>query len=537
MEMLKVKNPPLLTVWRDALLPELVSGELKSQAEERMTDRTLILFPDTNLFIQCKPLKEIDWSEWSEFSEVQLLVCRPVTREIDDQKNRGNTRVAQRARSTYRLFGPVAEGRQEFLTIRDSAPAVKLFLEAVSRTTSGLDDILDYTKTDDQIVGCLHRYRHDNPEVDARFVTYYRGQILAASALGLPFEVIRETWLLQPEHSELEKENARLKERVSQLESAEPRFKIELVDEIGVAVERLTIEHCIYEPLSSDEVEALMNAIVDRYPMATKFGPIESDEDDKNMTAGEWLDRRSAIGPPKDEEIAKYRDREYPAWVRRCRKMLSDLHEELQREAGHPTFTFAVTNEGTRPGNDSLVAIEAKGNFKICPPPYRGEFDEDTEEELALPRPPRPPRGPQAPNAFDAVLGMGRIAERMNLLRGTANPFNLESLYLPPPIGPHDRRRDPNGFYYKPGRPSEPEESFELECEQWRHSTGQEHFLGEIFFDTEPGEIRGALRCAVHAENLSAPVRAQFPVTIVVRKVRSYERARNLVEKLIGRRI
>ena len=502
-----------------------------------MTGRTLILFPDTNLFIQCKPLEEIDWSEWSEFSEVQLLVCRPVTREIDDQKNRGNTRVAQRARSTYRLFGPVAEGQQEFLTIRDSAPTVKLFLEAMSRTTSGLDDILDYTKTDDQIVGCLHRYRHDNPEVDARLLTYDRGPMMAARALELPFEVIRESWLLQPEHSELEKENARLKERVSQLESAEPKFKIGLVGEFGVAVERLTVEHCIYEPLSSGEVEALMNTIVDRYPMATKFGPLESGEDDKKMTAREWLDRRSAIGPPKDEEIAKYRDRDYPAWVRQCRKMLSDLHEELQREAGHPTFTLAVTNEGTCPGNDSLVVIEAKGNFKICPPPYKGEFDRDTKEELALPRPPRPPRGPQSPDALGTALGIGRIAERMNLLQGLANPFNTGSLHFPPPIGPYDHRRDPNGFYYKPSRPSEPEKSFALECEQWRHSTGQKHLPGEIFFDTELGEIRGALRCAVHAENLSAPVRAQFPVTIAVWKVPSYERARDLVEKLIGHRL
>ena len=502
-----------------------------------MTDRTLILFPDTNLFIQCKPLEEIDWSEWSEVSEVQLIVCRPVTREIDDQKNRGNTRVAQRARSTYRLFGPVAEGQQEFLTIKDSAPTVKLFLEAMSRTTSGLDDILDYTKTDDQIVGCLHRYRHDNPEADARLLTYDRGPMMAARALELPFEVIRETWLLQPEHNELEKENTRLKERISQLETAEPRFKIELVDECEVAVEQLTIEYCIFEPLSSGEVEALMDSIVGRYPMATKFGPLESAEDDKNMTAREWLDRRSAIGPPKDEEIAKYRDRDYPGWVRQCRKMLSDLHEELQREAGHPTFTFAVTNEGTRPGNDALVVIEAMGHFRICPPPYKGEFNEDTEEELALPRPPRPPRGPQAPNSLDTALGIGRIAETVNLLQRTVNPFNTEPLYLPPPVGPYEQRRDPNGFFYKPDRPAEPGESFALECEQWRHSTGQEHFLGEIFFDTELDEIRGALWCAVHAENLSSPVRIQSPVRIAVRKVLSYDRAQDLVKKLIGPRI
>ena len=29
-----------------------------------MTTRTLCLFLDTNLFIQCRPSEELDWSEW-----------------------------------------------------------------------------------------------------------------------------------------------------------------------------------------------------------------------------------------------------------------------------------------------------------------------------------------------------------------------------------------------------------------------------------------------------------------------------------------
>ena len=43
-----------------------------------MPDQVLYLFPDTNLFIQCLPLQQIDWTLWSDFDEVHLLVSRPV---------------------------------------------------------------------------------------------------------------------------------------------------------------------------------------------------------------------------------------------------------------------------------------------------------------------------------------------------------------------------------------------------------------------------------------------------------------------------
>ena len=147
---------------------------------------------------------------------------------------------------------------------------------------------------------------------------------------------------------------------------------------------------------------------------------------------------------------------------------------------------------------------------------------------------PRPPKGPQIPNALNAFSGVNRIVESMNLLQRTMNPVNTETFRLPPSLRPLDQRRDPNGFFYKPDTPSEPGESFAVECEQWRHGMGPEPFVGEIFFDTNRNEVRGALKCEVHAENLSSPVKAQLPVRITVRKVGSYKRARDLVQKLRG---
>ena len=39
-----------------------------------MADRILYLFPDTNLFIQCRPLSELGWDRWGAFDEIHLIV-------------------------------------------------------------------------------------------------------------------------------------------------------------------------------------------------------------------------------------------------------------------------------------------------------------------------------------------------------------------------------------------------------------------------------------------------------------------------------
>ena len=90
-----------------------------------MAKHTLYLFPDTNLFIQCRPLEQLDWSEWAEFAEVRLIVCRPVQREIDNQRSRGNSRVAHRARKTYGTFREILSSESRFKLLNNSGPRGK----------------------------------------------------------------------------------------------------------------------------------------------------------------------------------------------------------------------------------------------------------------------------------------------------------------------------------------------------------------------------------------------------------------------------
>ena len=137
-----------------------------------MGKRTLYLFPDTNLFIQCRPLEDLDWSEWGEFEEVHLIVCSPVQREIDDQKYRGNDRVGQRARKTNQMFRGIVLSQDRCLVIQEATPRVLIYFLGAGFPSQELTDRLDYNKPDDQIIGHVHRYRQNHPDHDIRLLTH-----------------------------------------------------------------------------------------------------------------------------------------------------------------------------------------------------------------------------------------------------------------------------------------------------------------------------------------------------------------------------
>jgi hypothetical protein len=65
------------------------------------------IFPDTNAFVQCRPLEQVDWSVWKDFDEVHLIVSRPVQSEIDNQKSKGSDRLGRRGRVASSLFREV----------------------------------------------------------------------------------------------------------------------------------------------------------------------------------------------------------------------------------------------------------------------------------------------------------------------------------------------------------------------------------------------------------------------------------------------
>ena len=434
-------------------------------------DKVLYLFPDTNLFIQCRSLDDLDWSAWSEFAEVHLIVSRLVQREIDNQKYRGNDRVGRRARKANQLFRRIIDSEQNHVSVREADPQVKLLLGGPGRPAPELTGNLDYTQADDAIVGHLYEYRKQNRGHDARLLTDDSGTLMTARALGLPFIAIPGTWLRDPEPSQAEKENRELRKQIARLRAG-PDFDVAFVDEEGREIRELRAVQHVPVPLPDDELTDLMRELKRRAP------PVG------------WLMRPDA----------------YQNWLTECEQILRSVHDEMQVESEGVAFEIVATNTGTRPGKDVLVAISAMGDFRIRP--HRAEWSFYADSNLERTYLPSPPSLLDVPSLYaGGLLGSQQSG---------------------------GERRDPNGFYCKGGLRHDPVDSYALECAQWRHGPSEEYFRSEIFVSYTDAKIEGALKCVIHAENLPDPITTVLPVRIEVRNasVSVADRAWDLVKSV-----
>ena len=508
-----------------------------------MTTATLHYFVDTNLFIQCRSLEQLDWSPWHEFEEVRLIVSSPVLREIDRLKTKGG-RVGKRARAASAMFRDMLGQTHRLVHAR--SPRVVLSVEPRHRPDPDLAERLNYEERDDQLIGTLHEFARSNPSWEVRLLTHDTTPLYTAQGLDLTADLISDDWLLPSEATEAERKVAALEAENARLKAAEPTFSIRCEGQSDTTVKRYHASYTWYEPLTEAEVECLMERLKARFPLATDFGSREPAERSAPPSLANRLFQTSEVfTPATDEEIEKYRDESYPRWLDRCEETLWAHHRTLQAEAPVLEFAFLAGNSGTRPAADALVTIEARGGFEIRPPPPE-DTDEDREgedetsgnlESGALPPPPATPRGrwknTVGGQPGDMLRTLNLIGRSMQDLSRVVNP-DPDILSRPlafPSLGPPEPR-DPNAFYYKPDRPSEPQGSFALECAQWRHDGEEETFIGEIHVPTDRDAAEGLLVCRIQAANLSTSVSCRIPVRIAITHASAFESARGMVEAL-----
>jgi hypothetical protein len=73
--------------------------------EAAMSTHTIVVFPDTNLFLHYRPINEIDWCALVQARPVEIKIAAVVTRELEEQRVvHQSRRIRERAGSAVKLL-------------------------------------------------------------------------------------------------------------------------------------------------------------------------------------------------------------------------------------------------------------------------------------------------------------------------------------------------------------------------------------------------------------------------------------------------
>jgi hypothetical protein len=449
-------------------------------------------FPDSNVFLQCKPLSDVDWKTQTSAGEIRLLISPIIQREIDRLKGDGRGRRADRARKTATLFRSILHSNDGVVIVRESKPRVTLAFAPTSTREVVPPADLDLSYADERLVAEILAYRSVHPGVDAMLLSLDIGPLLAARRHGLPCVEVPDDWLLLPEPNEAERKLALLERRVHALEST--RAEIQIIAEDGSEQEVSNFDFDLQScrDFTPQEIAELMDMIRQNHPMATDFSQDRSAE-------AKFFGRAMGIvhdwKPPTETEIQRYQTETYPGWLNDAERFLEALPSVLDLARREKTVRFRVKNSGNFPAENVIVQLRTYGDLTFRSP---SDIEKKSSGRPKLPDPPSPPSGRFLRHA--SIFGLDPVAQPHH------DPISIAPIL-------HPRPRDRHTFYWSRGRPSGEETEWKFECTELRHQFQDEIFDCPLRL-TAKSNGSGVVECFVSASNLPEPVSCKVPVTI-----------------------
>jgi hypothetical protein len=285
------------------------------------------IFLDTNIVLEGKPLQDLPWSEIDPIGPISVMILPTVLKEVDKKKRDG--RLGEKARIFNRLIAPAATSG-ELIIIRDKAPRVELSVPRCARIDWDALSDLDPHEPDACIVAQMLAVV-DVPDSDKVLVSQDINPLAMAHGKGLRTIHISTDWLAPREPSPAEKEITRLKQKVRDLETTEPKLSV-LLDVLP-------------GPFTVRAVTSMDNE--DRSSLLTS---IMSKIKSPNRMAG----LLSAMDFSYDRRLDEFRTKTVPDFVR-------EFELNLSRTFAQVPFRVEVSNGGPVRADRLIVKITSAG--------------------------------------------------------------------------------------------------------------------------------------------------------------------------------
>lgn len=432
-------------------------------------------FPDTNFFFECRKAIDLPWHELDGTApgdaDILLVVPPTVITEIERHKAKGNSRTAKRAREISTRLREAVLASDQRTVLRETKPKIVLQLPPVFKVEFSQYPDLDRERPDHRIAAeCATMNRPG-----AAFLTDDTLAALAARSISVPTVLVPEGWRLAPENDERDETINRLESELKSYKQTTPDIKLEVLDSSKNAVTELMCPVAQYAPTAS-VMDVALSIVKARYPMKADF----NERPLSNLSAILPI----AMASPIDAEaIRRYKNEDYPVWIKNVRKELTKLvpiYNEIAREF---TFTVSLTNSGFVHAQNLTLYLDGFDGVLLL-----DALDEDDLEDrkrlLSLPKPPPPPR---------------------NIWSGLADfdPDYFNRALIPPISVPQSRQ--PNKLYLSTPWPRNPVDHMELVCEALPHQQD----ATTRSFRAYVGQCLGVaprLRIRVAASNVRKPI-------------------------------
>lgn len=298
------------------------------------------LFLDTNVYLHCKDAEEIDWKYWVTGGEDFTIVIPPIViREIDKIKDRERGKVQARAKKVSSRFGDIfLEGKK-----------MKLKYKNCEDPTNDLFEKCKFNKdvNDDWFILAAKIFpESDNVVVVARD----NGILMKAKNSGFAIFRMNDSFLLEVEKSEEEKEIQRLKEELEVYKNRKPNPQITFENRSTM----LRLKKPTPKTLEA-EIEKYLEKEKLKYPRDTTY-------DTRDYLEGAMRNTlHSIMGDFSAEQIVMYNNQREEYFKEYIRFLVQNqIFSEQLKE-----LKFILSNTGNAQTGDMNIFISIPKNIKL----------------------------------------------------------------------------------------------------------------------------------------------------------------------------